>query len=173
MDDTTSQYNLNEELQTLRESTEFKEWHENNESYKLAHFFMQTDTKQTMAKELQIGFYSEKEDKIASFKINPVRFEGKEKIVKQEGKGVEELKNVDACIPLDKAITIVQEYAKENYPAEPVRTIITILQTIQGTQTYSITAVTERFTMIIIKLDAKDGSILSADKRSVLDLQKN
>ncbi|MGM5481386.1 MAG: hypothetical protein ACQESE_03165 [Nanobdellota archaeon] len=159
-------------LKKVINSEEYRTFKEEHNNYYLAHGFVQLDEQGNESKEWQIGFYSETEDNIATFLTDPVKFNTFEKALKNEHAIIEELTETEKFIKTDKARTIVKEHTVENYPREKITTMIIVIQVIDGKQTYNITAVTESFSMIICKIDAKTGEIVSADKRSVLELKK-
>mgnify|MGYP000016930886 CR=1 FL=1 len=160
------------QLKKVMESDEYKTFVKEHGDYKLAHGFVQLDSDGAESKEWQIGFYSQTQDNIATFTTDPVKFNAFEKAFKDDNASIQELTETNEFIETEQAISIVKNHTQEQYPKERIRTIIVVIQMLEGKQTYNITAVTESFTMVICKIDAKNGELLSADKRSVLELKK-
>jgi hypothetical protein len=148
----------------------YKIFSKQHSDYYLAHGFIQLDHTYAPSTPWQIGFYSKTNDNIAVFDTNPVTLKGIEEAFK-DGGIIDEL--TLPIIPTTQAITTVQELLANDYPNEQVTSTILIVQSVAEQAIYNITVITKTFSMIITRIDATSGELISHNKRSVLDLKKD
>lgn len=161
---------FSEALKEVQDSDKYKNFAKKHDEYYLAHGFCQLDKNGEFAKKWQIGFYSPKQDNIASFTTDPVTFQGTEEAFKKEG-SIDKL-DMSALISSTSAFEEIQKLLGEEYKSEVVNNFIVILQTIEGVPTYNVTAVSLQFNMINIRLDASTGEVLKHAKNSIMELKK-
>ncbi len=149
---------------------EYKKFSKENKDYYLAHGFLQLDEKFNPSTPWQVGFYSEKNDDIAVFETNPIKLKDVEEAFKEGG--IIDMLSVP-IIPTSQALDIIKKLLAEEYAQEQGSSTILIVQSIGGQAVYNITIITKTFSMIITRIDAKSGEIISHDKRSILDLKKD
>ncbi|MCF7799157.1 hypothetical protein K9M74_04600 [Candidatus Woesearchaeota archaeon] len=150
-------------------SDTYKKFKEKQPDYNLAHGFLQLNGNFLPSDAWQVGFYSEKNDNLAVFETNPIKLKGIEEAFK-DGGTIDTL--MMPIIPTNQALDVLKTILAEKYPQEQVNSIILIVQSIGGQAMYNITVVSATFSMIIMRLDAKSGEIISHDKRSILDLKQ-
>jgi len=158
-------------LEKLREWETYKKFIKEHNDYYLAHGFIQLTGQYQKKDAWQIGFYSSKNDNLAVFTTEPLKQLPFEEAFKESGI-IEELPEPKTLIDFDKATGILRHLMGDEYSKEVVSSFIIILQVLKGEIIYNITAVTQSLSMIIIKMDARDGNIIEHEQRSLMDLKK-
>lgn len=155
-------------IQRLEQSEIFMKFKEQQDDYYLAHAFSMFQSLNSKP-EWQIGYYSKKEDKIVSFETNPFSIlPAQEVFKKSDSIPLLDLKVVD--VPFTKALDICNSLMQEKNSAEQITRIILLLQTINDVPTYNITFVTSSLSMLLFKIDAITGKLISNEKKSLMDL---
>lgn len=157
-----------EYLGKVENSEEFKGWIADNAHYYLVHFFTMTNQVP------QFGYYSEEHDKIVTFQIDEekiIRNEAEESF-KKEG-AIPKLVSDDVAIDIDEAFQIANDFQKETYPGEIIDRHMILLQAIDEVATYNITLISKAFNFINIRINAKDKTVISHKKQSILNLGKD
>lgn len=160
---------FNTVYKTTVESDEYKQFIKENPDYYLAHGFTQLDGKGEQQKPWQIGFYAKNRDNLAVFTTEPTGYTF-EKAFK-DGGTIEKLE-INSAKKTKEIFNIVKQLIDEKYPEELPGSYIVIIQNIDGKAGYNITAVTQSFSMINVKILAETGEVTSQKKNSILDLRK-
>ena len=144
-------------IKKVEESKPYNDWSKNN-SGKLAHIFFIEGGLEAF----DIGYYLEKEDKIASFEISGDRviFKGSSDPFKEPNKKIKSLNIEKVKIDYENALKTASELQKEKYKTEIPFKQITILQNIDEGQVWNFTFITQAFKTLNIKIDAKTGEIV-------------
>ena len=154
----------------VEKSKVFKGFIKKNPEYYLAHCFTMLNEGEKKFK-WELGYYSEKTDKVVVFETDPkVVMRPEEEVFKKEGV-VKKLDLSKAKVSLGKAMKICNEIIKKKYPNRSITKSIIILQSLEK-QMYNITFVTISFDILNIKIDAATGEVLSDNIQSVLSLGK-
>lgn len=149
---------IKELIKKVEESEPFKQWSKTNEG-KLAHIF----SIEGGVEAYDIGYYLEKEDKIASFEISNdnVIFKGTSEAFKQPNKKILPLDKEKIKVNLKDALEKVLNLQKEKYASAIPFKQITILQKLPEGQVWNFTFITQTFKTLNIKIDSETGEILS------------
>jgi len=161
---------FSEIYETVIQDKAYETFSKQHSDYYVAHGFIQLDAHYKPSTPWQIGFYSKTKDNIAVFDTNPVTLKGIEEAFK-DGGIIDEL--TLPVIPTTQAIKTIQALLASDYSTEQVTSIILIVQAVAQQAIYNITIITKTFSMIITRIDATTGELLSHNKRSVLDLKKD
>lgn len=162
---------LADAMKKLEAWDEYQSFTKKYDDYYLAHGFIQLTGHYEEKDAWQIGFYSLKQDNLAVFITDPLKQLPFEESFKESGI-IEPLLDPSTLIDLEKATGIVRHLMGDKYSKEVVSSFIVILQVLKGECLYNITAVTQSLSMIIIKIDARDGNIIEHNQRSLMDLKK-
>jgi len=148
----------------LESSKEFK-----NKGY-LCSFFMMSSIKELEGQPWQIGFYSEKDDKITSYIVSDsVKIENNDsKIFKDNNTKIYELKIDTIKTNIKKILKETNDLIKK-YHETPSKIII-VLQKLEKA-VWNISYITETFNLINIKIDASTGKIISENRSSLLSFK--
>jgi hypothetical protein len=164
---------LKENLERLGANSEFKEWKESNPGYVLAHAFVMIDEAN---KDIwQIGFYSEKEDKMATFMLEPndIRMAETTEIFKDPNAKILEVNPEDVKISVEDAMDRANNFRLENYPKNTVMKTFFIIQNLNPEgQVFNITFVSQEMNTINIKISTKDGKVVKHHISSLMDMAK-
>ena len=154
------------------DSEDYKKFFDENPSYYLAHGFIQLNSRFETTKHWQVGFYSADKDNLALFQTNPVKFVGFEDAFKDGGM-IDKLAFDETFVDMDKVNEVVGGLLATEYSAESPTSFIVVLQSVLGKELYNVTVVTASFSMLLIKVDALTGKIVSHKKESLLSLKKD
>jgi hypothetical protein len=160
---------LKEKYNNLTATEMYKEFMEFHPDYKLSHFFFVSE-KMNMLDE-QIGFYSEKVDKVVSFDLVKHSVSEPENAAKTSGTIPSfNLDNVN--LDIDETLKMAEEIMKENYSSHNPTKYICILQVLEGILMWNITIVTNTLNMINIKMNAKHPKVITHNIQSIMSLSR-
>ena len=155
-----------EALERLRKHPEFVAWEIENPEHYLAHGFLMRGG--SFVEEWQIGFYNKKEDRIVVFTIGEnVTKNPPSELFKKES-GVKPLDIASVSTDAKEALDAAEKYRQEHFKAHVPQQTIVLLQHLQAGQVWNITFITEKFTVVNIKLDTTDLSVKSATCESLM-----
>jgi len=157
-------------LNELLNSKEFKEFNKKNNSYYLAHGFVQLNKDLTEKSSWQIGFYSKEKDNLAVFETKPIKLIDFEEAFKKEGH-IDKLNLTPDFKTTKQILTLLKEHITKKYSSQSPNSYLMIVQVIDGKEVYNVTTITEAFSMINTRFDAKTGEIVLDEIRSILDLR--
>ncbi|MBI5002382.1 hypothetical protein HZC31_03290 [Candidatus Woesearchaeota archaeon] len=140
----------------------FQNWKKEQQGY-LVHFFCMNE------KEVQVGYYDEKKDVIATFvKAEEITKTEDKEIFRQEKK-IAPLDMHNVKISMKDAEQKAEALQKQKYPGDLVSKKIIVLQTINNIPTYNMTLITMTFKMINIRVDAATGNVLEEKMQPIMD----
>ena len=148
---------INDLIKKVEESKPYNDWSKNTDG-KLAHIFFIEGGVDAY----DIGYYLEKEDKIASFEISNeiVIFKGTSDPFKEPNKKIKSLNIEKVKVSYKTALETASKLQKEKYKTEIPFKQITILQNIVEGQVWNFTFITQAFKTLNIKIDAETGVII-------------
>lgn len=144
----------------LEAHSEFKEWKKGNKKSYLVHLFKMVDD---LNKNIwQVGYYN-KDDTITTFiiELDDVKIVPEEKVFKKTKKKVKKLDLSKVSIDIDQALEIAEEFQKTKCKGNEPGKIFLILQDIADNFIYNITYLTKSVNLLNMKIDAKDGNMIS------------
>jgi len=154
---------IQELLEILNKSEDFKNWENNNEGFYLVHMFLMTDQNP------QLGFYNKKTDKIVAINItDKIEILPAEDVFKSKGT-IEQLDLTDIKITCKNALEQAYQLQKEKYPAQKIAREMVILQVLDQ-PVFNITLITQAFATLNIRIDAISGDLISHKLKSIMDL---
>jgi len=161
---------LKEVVKKVESSKAFKSFKKEHQDYFLAHCFaMLVEGEKEKDIKWELGYYSEKADKIVVFEIMPkVNMRPEEDAFKKEGT-IKKLDIKKVKINLAKALKICDELTNKKYPNRSITKKIIILQNLEK-EMYNITLVTLSFDILNVRVDASTGKILSDNIQSIMGL---
>jgi hypothetical protein len=153
----------------LEASKEFQEWKKSNQTSYLSHCFRMVDD--TADPEWQIGFYNNN-NTITTFIVSLSGIETSEQseVFKYPGSNILPLISKDIVIDDAQAVTKAKQFAKEKYSKEILQKEIIILQCLEEGQVYNITFLTMAMNTVNIKIDSKEGNVVSHKITSLMDM---
>lgn len=154
---------LHEILAKLTRHPLFKEWHEKNKEYFLAHAFVMLDepNKNTW----QIGFYNpEKEKMVTFFVADTIKKTDEQEVLKSEG-AIKPLMPEKVKLTVEEALKKAEECFKE-YKELPIKHFF-IIQHTEGHNMFNITYFTQSLKTINIKIDSETGEIIKHSKQDL------
>ena len=155
-----------EALDRLVKTKEFKEWKKKNKDFFLTNAFVKDS-------QMQIGYCRKKDNKIVSFIIGDEKIERfEDEVFKRPDAKIIELTLDNVKIDVDKALKIAKDKKEEIYSNEDINKNIIILHNSEQGEIWNITLISKSFNMLNFKIDAKEGKLLSHEKRSLLQLGK-
>jgi len=141
----------------------FKEWHEKNKEYFLAHAFVMLDEANKNC--TQIGFYNPEKERMVSFFVTAaVQKTDEQEVLRSEGT-IQPLKPEEVKLTVEEAIKIAEKCFKE-YKEQAIKHFF-IIQNTEGHTMFNITYFTQSLKTVNIKIDASTGKII---KHSVQNL---
>ena len=162
--------NVHQAIEYVEESEKYQQFTKAHPEYYLAHCFCTID-KQGQSP-WQIGYYSQKTEKIVSFTADEgVIQHDEDEAFRKEGH-VPQLDDKQVSISVEEAITHTDKYKEEHHRAEDITKYIVILQMMQDAPVWNITAVTNVFSLINMRIHADTAEILETNVDSVLNLGK-
>lgn len=126
----------------------------------LAHAFFMEDGND----EWQIGYVDPDDESIIVFVVNEnsVTKNPPAEAFKEPGKTISELKLEDVSVSAFDALATAKQLLQNNHPSHPLKQSIILLQVLEDVgQVYNITLVTETFHMYNIKMDTRNGDVVS------------
>jgi len=158
---------LHATLAKLTRHVVFKEWHEKNPDYILAHAFVMLDdpNKDTW----QIGFYSPKTEKIVTFVVaDTIQRTDEQEMLKSKA-SLQPLKPEEVKLSVEDALSTANQCFEENYKAEnPIKHFF-IIQHAEDHTMFNITYFTQSFKTINIKIDATTGKVIKHSLQSLAE----
>src|SRR3989338_2141201 len=140
----------------------FQNWKKQHHAY-LVHFFCMDE------KEVQVGYYDEKTEVIATFvKAEEITKTEDKEIFRQEKK-IAPLNMHNVNISMKDAEQKAEVLQKQKYPGDLVSKKIIVLQTINNIPTYNMTLITMTFKMINLRVDATTGNVLEEKMQPIMD----
>lgn len=162
---------LKDSVKKVESSKVFKDFIKANPDYFLAHCFaMLTENEKEKDIKWELGYYSEKTDKVVVFETEPINMRPEEDAFKKDGT-IRKLDIKKVKINITKALKICDELVDKKYPNRSITKKIIILQNLEK-EIYNITLVTLSFDILNIRLDAATGEILSDNIQSIMGLGK-
>lgn len=153
-------------IKNLESSEEFKKWKNKHKKAFFSSAFIILD--ENKKGDWQFDYYDPKSKKIYSFLIcEKLQIQESDKIFKKKETKIKEFKLENLKINFDKALKIIDNIKKENFPDETVNKTIAILQHLKK-PLWNITLLTTSFNLINIKISSKTGKVLSKKEESVL-----
>jgi hypothetical protein len=146
----------------VERNLEFKEWKKSNSKSYLAHIFHMIDSSNTCS--WQVGYYNP-DDTITTFIVESeeIKIVPEEKVFKKTKKKVKRLDLMEVEIDIDKALEIAENFQKEKCKGNEPAKIILVLQDIAKSNIYNISYITKSINLLNMKIDAKNGNIISYD----------
>ncbi|MBN2459454.1 hypothetical protein JXB28_04165 [Candidatus Woesearchaeota archaeon] len=161
---------LKQTIKKVESSKAYKQFIKANPEYYLVHCFSMFQHGDKEHK-WELGFYSEKTDKLVVFETMPkVVMRKAEEALKRDG-SIKKLDMGKVKVSLTRALEIVSELLAKEYPNRSITKNIIVLQNLER-QMYNITLVTISFDIINIKIDADSGDIISHNLQSIMNLGK-
>src|SRR3989338_4904169 len=140
----------------------FQNWKKEHHGY-IVHFFCMDE------KEVQVGYYDERTDSIATFvKAEEITKTEDKEIFRQEKK-IAPLDMHNVKISMKDAVQKAEAIQKQKYPGDMVSKKIMVLQTLGNIPTYNMTLITMTFKMINIRVDATTGNVLEEKMQPIMD----
>jgi hypothetical protein len=161
--------NIKEKYNTLIKTEMYKEFIENNPDYNLSNAFIVFE--QDNCVDVQIGFYSEKADKVVSFDLIKHKGSEPEDAMKRSGT-IPCFEINDFKIEISEALKICDDLVKEKYSQHTPTKKICILQIIEEILLWNITYVTDTLYMINMRVNANTGKIIKDSANSIMSLGK-
>lgn len=146
-------------ISQLHKSREYTEWKKNHPGFYLAHAFVMMDEPNKDI--LQIGYYNDKTDRMATFIISPDKIcvVADQEVMKAE-QHISELDAEKIKLTAEEALKIAEKFLAENCKKEPIMKSFFIIQKLEGMPMFNITYLTSGFKAINIKISAADGKII-------------
>jgi len=163
---------LREIIERVEGSAAFATFSSTATTHRLVHVFATKGD----AKLVEVGYYDPVADAITVFTdAVPVSASEAQDVFRgDEQKGKEELLGL-ARDEIEVGILAVREKLKafidEKHPAHPIAQEILILQSRDGIPTWGATLLTHTLHVILVRVDARDGKILSSELRNILELR--
>lgn len=152
------------QLSRLTQSVDFKEWHDNNTDFFLAHAFLMLDeaNKDTW----QFGFYSPIKDLMVSFFVSTtISHSDEQKVLKKDE--VAKLDPSFVKIEVRKALEIANDVFN-NYKENALKSFF-IIQNIDNKTIFNFTFFTQSFNTVNIRIDAETGEVIHESKKKLMD----
>ncbi len=147
---------LHETLAKLTRHPIFREWHDKNKSYFLAHAFVMID--EANKNSMQIGFYNPEKERMVSFFVDDsVKKTEEQEVLRSEGE-IKQLKPEEVKLTIEKALEIAEKCFKE-YKEQVIKHFF-IIQNTEGHTMFNITYFTQTLKTVNIKIDAGNGKII-------------
>ena len=150
---------FDEAYEKLLESSNFQEWHKNNERSYLAHFFAELD-QHLRPLNWEVGYYNPEKDLITTFAVNEAISIQPEAQVFKEKNTIEKLDVKEVTLSADDALRKGREFQLKQYKQHPPLKGIIILQRLAIGAVWNITFITQSFAALNIKVDARNGEII-------------
>jgi hypothetical protein len=155
----------------LTASKLFRQWQKEHPRAYLSHFYSSLSNDFSTGT-WEIGFYHPDHDKITVFVIaDNIEMKPESEVFKSQGT-VEELDIQRVAIGQQDALAIVQHIHAEKYPNEHLLKGFLILQQFHHQLMWNISFVTQRMTILNVKIDAITGSIIADNVLTVVEQKK-
>jgi hypothetical protein len=163
---------IKEIIAKAQTSEEYKKFHKEQPDAYLTHVFFMDDGKGIGA--YDVGFYSKKAQKIASFEVTDsgVCLKDLSEPFREPGKEIDKLDMAKVKITPEDAIETAKALQKEKYPQSIPTKRIVILQNFNKHHIWNITYVTMKFETLNIKVDAETGKISYDNVQKIFDFAK-
>jgi len=150
---------LHTTLDKLHKSKEYKEWKKGHSDFYLAHAFVMTDE---LNKDImQIGYYNDKTDRMATFIISPDKISVvPDQEVMKADQHINELDLSKIKLTIEDALVVAKKCLDEHYKKESIMKSFFIIQELENTPMFNITYLTSGFKAINIKISSIDGKII-------------
>ena len=145
---------FHENLEKLHDNPEFKEWKKTHEDFFLSHAFFMENC------EWQFGFYNSDSEKMVTFICGDKILHNKEEDILKAKVKITKLNPDDIKISITDAINKAKELLKEKYKSDMPTKHFVIIQNLDCV-VFNITFLCQNFNTINIKIDAKEGKIVS------------
>jgi hypothetical protein len=153
-------------LNKLIKTKEFKDWHNDNKDFFLTNAFVKDG-------QMQIGYCRKEDNKIVSFIVHDKGIEKfEDEIFKRPDSKLREINIENVEIDVNKALKFAQENKEKFYPQEDINKEIIILHNSDNGEVWNITLISNSFNMLNFKINAKNGELISREKKSLLQLGK-
>ena len=158
---------LHATLNKLTKHPVFKEWHEKNKEYFLAHAFVMLDepNKNTW----QIGFYHPKKERMVTFLVADTITHTEEQEVLKSTADIQPLKPEEVTLSVEEALKTSKDCLKEHYKTEQPLKEFFIIQHAEGHTLFNITYFTQSLKTINIKIDSKTGKVVKHSLQSLAE----
>lgn len=150
---------LNEILQKLQESSEFKEWKQKHPDAFLAHAFVMMD--ETNKNVWQLGYYNKEKNTMTTFVVNDEIKVIPDQEILQSDTEIKPLNASNVKLTVKEALNKAEEVKKEHYPKELTAKTFFIIQHMNNEDVFNITFFTMAFKTINIKLSVLDGKVIT------------
>ena len=162
---------IKEALKKLEESSEFKEWKENNEDDYFSYAFCELNGH---GGAWQMGYYNKNEDKITTFIVDEeIKVMPQQEVFKKPEMKVNKVELEKVKLSFAEIMDKASEFQKKEYPKEDVNKTIAILQNLEEFgDVWNITFITRSFNTLNVKVNAEDGKVLEHKLSSIFDLRK-
>tara|TARA_Y100000310_G_scaffold201813_2_gene201888 strand:- start:36 stop:539 length:504 start_codon:yes stop_codon:yes gene_type:complete len=166
--------NLKDALKFLENNPKFKEWKKlNQDDYFSYAFKTLMDEKD---EDWQLGFYNKNNDSLTTFTLegeNVFIREGEE-VFKKEESTVLPINLDDFKITTEQVIKQAKEFKEKKYPNQKTMKIMAILQNLSDLGLiWNITFITENLNILNMKINAKDGKIISEKLDPIISFKQN
>ncbi len=158
-------------LETLNQSTAYKDWQTSHTESYLAHIFKLVDD--ANADDWQAGYYNA-DDTMTTFVVSQgkVQKASSENIFKKPEAKILALDINTVKVEAIMALAAAEKKQAVEFPQESPQKIIMILQNLQDEgQIYNITYITHSFKALNFKIDAGTGKIKSVNLSSLMDFK--
>jgi len=148
---------FNKAVEKLKKSEVYKNWKKNHPEGYLVSSFVTADKE---IGEWQIGFYSEKHDKITLFKIGKKITKDPEEDVLKKKQKVPKLNIKNIKVELDEILKKAELFQKKKYSQYPPVKKLIVVQNYDGKDVWNITYFTQSLKTLNMKFDASDGKLI-------------
>jgi len=157
-------------VEKLYKSENYKDFQKKYKEYYIVHGFVQLNKDFSEKSNWQIGFYSKQKDNLAIFDSNPFKLIDFEEAFKEDGT-IAELKKFETFLKTQQILDLLKTHLSTKYMSQIPTSFLIIVQIIDKLPVYNVTTITEAFSMINTRFDAKTGKIILDEIRSILDLR--
>jgi len=164
---------LKELLSSLEESKTFLDWKKEHSKAYLSHFFVQVSSNLELKSSWEIGYYNPEDEKVSTFSLDDDKkflLKDSDDVFKKDESKVEELKLDDIKVQFEEATDKLKELVPKEFPG--VMSILgdgfVILQVIKGQKMWNLTLVTQKLTMVNLKIDTEKGKLIKKDEINFL-----
>lgn len=160
--------NPEELLQSLKESTIFRDWQKAHEKNYLTHFFSSISSQGELKSSWEIGFYSKATKKMTIFVQLPqsgFEIKPEDDVFKKPHEAIEPLTIDNVKISYKEALKIFLEKAPTEFPQEKLGDGFVIIQTVHKKTVWNFTFISKTLKFVNLKINAAEGIIV--DKQVV------
>lgn len=157
---------VKELVSTVKESGVYKEWLKENPDSYLACLILTLQSE----KGWEVSFYSKSKNKMTTFSVDSVAIIDKDaEVFKKDETKVEELELDRLFLAFDQVQNLVDETLEELVKNDRVVKEILVLQKIKY-NLWNIICITEKMTLVNIRIDAVTGKVLKKEATSAFGL---